>query len=243
MFIRILAATVFFICVIMIIYPWRMESRRQWQAHDLDQTISREDYLARKEVTATQKLPDSDPRKLKALKELADCYWQENKLESAEKILSDLWMQHEHNQKQGYDADYVDVMLMTAGVHRDQGKIDISQQNYEQIYYYDMHHTDAGTPKRAARDLNNLGVAYYMVGLSNPKQVDGMVFYQKSIDYFEAALKAYRELYGNGSQYEANALYNESLPLRDIGRRDRADEVRLQSHAIMAMVKRPCELP
>jgi tetratricopeptide (TPR) repeat protein len=243
MLLKILAAVVFLAFAILIIYPWRLESRRQWQEHDLDQAIARDDYLARREVTATQKLPDSDARKLKALQHLADCYWQENKLEAAEKILADLWVSHDRHQKPGYDADFVDVMLMTAGVHRDQGKEDTAQANYEQIYFYDMHHNDSDMTKHIARDLNNLGVAYYMVGLSNPKQVDGMVFYQKSIDYFEAALKSYRELYGDGSQYEANALYNESLPLRDIGRRERAEEARAQSRAIMASVKRPCELP
>ncbi|HEY9773876.1 MAG TPA: tetratricopeptide repeat protein [Planktothrix sp.] len=241
--IKIICAVLFFVFAVVAIYPWRIKSKNEWSQNDLNAKIVREHGKIRETVAATENLPPDDDRRLAALKQLADVDWQENKLDEAEKIVAGLWTHYEKNQKPNYDNNYADVMLMAAGIHRDQGRVDLSERNYDQIYFYDLHHEDSTTRKRIARDLNNLGVAYYLVGLSKPKNADGIEYYDKSIEYFEEALQNYRELYGANSQYEANTLYNESLSLRDSGQVAHAQEIRTQSDKLMSMVKRPCKLP
>lgn len=249
-FIAVLCLIVF---LVMLIYPWRLKNHEDTKLNNYDNKMTLVKYRAEHDMAACKNLAATDERKLQAMEAMADVHARLMELPQAEQLLADIWNARELSRQAQdarkdthYDEAFGRVMLRMAETHRDMGetgKLDQALQNYDTILWYDQTYTDQNTPKRLARDMNNLGVAHYLKGLSYAKKADGLSEYQKSIDYFEDALKRYRTLYGKDSQWEANALFNEALPLREIGRQADADKAKAEAMRISALVKRPCVLP
>lgn len=249
-FIAVLCLIVF---LVMLIYPWRLKNHEDNKLNNYDNKMSQIKYHAEHDMAVCKNLPMADERRLQAMEAMADVHARLMELPEAEQLLAEIWKAREVKRQEQdarkdthFDEAFGRIMLRMAETHRDMGetgKIDEAVQNYDTILWYDQRYTDQNTEKRLARDMNNLGVIHYLKGLSFPKKADGLAEYQKSIDYFEDALKRYRAIFGKDSQWEANTLYNEALPLREIGRQSDADKAKAEALRISSLVKRSCVLP
>lgn len=243
---RILIVSAIFLACVAALYPHRFVAweRAHGPGADYPDRLYFQMYLARRDLALSESLPKNDPQRLQTLIDVAQNFWYQTRYKEAEQILNDVLKTHgKPGQGAEYDDLYARAKLALAGVHRDCGAVDKSLADYKAMYAYDRTRTDDKSAARIARDWNNLGVAYYLMGSSKDSIAQGADDYRNALDAFDHAIKSYRKLDGFESQQEAMCLYHESIVLRDMGYVESGRATAMRAGNIMAKAPRACRLP
>jgi hypothetical protein len=243
---RAIAAVAVIVILVNATWAFRQSSWLSWKRKDYFGNLDAQVAQAEERVSAARSLPETDERRLSAEESLADLYCQAVKpdhagvpgprLVDAELLYTNLWLTRQKMSKR-YDPAFVRIMLKMAAVHRDMGKLSDAVKNYESIRLYESA-LDPKTDRRAARDLNNLGVIYYLAGLNHTHASEGAEEYSKANEYLTRALRSYSAVCGATSQEVATVLYNQYLVQRELGLRAQADSTKAQADIIFNSIKR-----
>jgi tetratricopeptide (TPR) repeat protein len=161
-------------------------------------SVAGDDHWKRlKELEAKQRaaLGDQTPATDLPARQLAETLWQEGKFPEAEKLLVE---SSPTAKPTGYDPTFVDKMLSLAAVSLDNADFARAIEHYELILTYDRKML-GNTSRETARDLNNLGVASYLLGQASEKEAARQGYFAKALDYYSQAEDITRRL-GNDQE-------------------------------------------
>ena len=234
--IRILIAGFFFLWIVMSILPIRILLNQKEQASDYQAQLSAEQFFGAKRLNAANTQSNDFDKRVEAALDLADVYWRKEKYNDAHTLYSNVW-QERSALDLPYDAKLTKAMFGLAGVHRDMGSLDTSEKSYEDLYNYER--TRLGPDdKRVIRDINNLGLIYYLRGKGTPDKEARERKWEESVKLLREALEKEKQVYGPDSQRVSATLSTLSFVLRDLGRKDESKVALEESLAISSKVKR-----
>ncbi len=141
-----------------------------------------------------------------------------------------------------YNEKWANANLRLAGVYRDMDSQGAALTCYESLLKYDKQYLPA-TDSRIARDLNNMGLMLYMIGLGKAEAPERMAEFKKSRSYLEQALALQEKINLGKSARAAATLWNLFLTCRDLGDQKAAEQYRAQAQAIDKSLNRVCREP
>ncbi len=141
-----------------------------------------------------------------------------------------------------YNEKWANANLRLAGVYRDMDSQGAALTCYESLLKYDQQYLPA-TDSRIARDLNNMGLMLYMIGLGKAEEPARVAEFQKSRNYLEQALALQEKINLGKSSRAAATLWNLFLTCRDLGDQKAAEQYRSRAQAIDKSLNRVCREP
>ncbi|MDZ4832899.1 MAG: hypothetical protein SGJ27_03785 [Candidatus Melainabacteria bacterium] len=241
-----LLVAVLYIWVIMVTMPYRREVIQNQDLTDyyanLDLEFSRakNDYESRKANANTKvdQLLDAEER-------LALLHWEKREYDRAVELLDDVVNKRKPAADAPYDDRYINSLLHLAGVYRDVNNWQVAEMQYQDVYSYDKRFFEKTDPdnSKIARDLNNLGLLYYLKGTSEKDEKSRNEVLKQSSGFLNEALKKYRAKLGADSPSEAISLWNLYLAERDQGNVDLANKLKAKAESIDAKMNRPVKAP
>lgn len=241
-----LLVAVLYIWVIMVTMPYRREVIQQQDLTDYYENLNRELDAAKRDYDARKANPKSDPDQLLDVEErLAMFYWEKREYDHAVELLDEVVRKRKPSDDAPYNEKYIASLLRLAGVFRDVNNWKIAEIEYQDVYNYDKKFFEKTDPdnSKIARDLNNLGLLYYLKGTSEKdEKVRNDTLKQASV-FLNDAIKKYQAKLGPDSPSEAISLWNLYLTERDQGNVDVANGLKLKAEAIDAKMNRPVKAP
>jgi tetratricopeptide (TPR) repeat protein len=211
--IRLALFIVFFLWVVRAPFAYRDSIR--------DSVLNRspEIYLPKQEreksqafIYASQHYKPGDPKRIKAISDLALVRWQQLLFDDAEKLYTMLL--NENKTASGFNQKQEEAMLHIATLLDVGCKFDQAILAYMEILDYDKKYFPIGDV-HIARDYNNLGLSTYLKALSKQKGVERTRLLKQASDFYKQALQIYRRL-PQAQQAIAVVLCNEQLASRDL---------------------------
>lgn len=241
-----LLVAVLYIWVIMVTMPYRREVIQNQDLTDyyanLDLEFSRakNDYESRKANANTKvdQLLDAEER-------LALLHWEKREYDRAVELLDDVVTKRKPAADAPYDDRYINSLLHLAGVYRDVNNWPVAETQYQEVYSYDKKFFEKTDPDntKIARDLNNLGLLYYLKGTGEKDEKPRNEILKQSSGFLNEAIKKYRAKLGENTPSEAISLWNLYLAERDQGNVDLANTLKAKAEAIDAKMNRPVKAP
>jgi hypothetical protein len=115
------------------------------------------------------------------------------------------------------------------------GQFSNAESWYKLIWTSDKEHLPK-SDSRIMRDLNNLGLVYYLSAMATPDNLERELQLSRANFYLIQAELAYRDQPNHDVQDEANTLDNRYLVLRELGNKSEAKTIRAQAARIHAKV-------
>lgn len=234
--IRILIAGFLFLWGVMAILPLRILLNQREQASDYQAQLSAEQFFGSKRLNAANTQSNDFEKRVEAALDLADVYWRKEKYNEAHSLFSNVWSERT-TLDLPYDEKLTKAMFGLAGVHRDMGSLDTAEQTYQDLYSYERTRLPPDD-KRVIRDMNNLGLMYYLRGKGTPDKAARERKWEDSVKMLREALEKEKKVYGPDSQRVSATLSTLSYVLRDLGRKDEGKAALEESLAIASQVKR-----
>lgn len=211
--------------------------------HEGDHWQSVDNEIAQKGLHAGQLLGKDrlKPDQLKEARELGYLYWQAHRLTDAAAIFRKLWQLDVQSGEQSlYNKAFVSDARDLGSVCMDLAAFTDALYVYEHLLDYDTRALGA-RHAQVACDLNNLGIAYYMSGNCQTREVERIRRWEQA----RACLNRAREiLAASGKALSADQAYNLltlSLIERDLGQIEDGRTAAKQAEAILAAPINQCK--
>ncbi|MBX3077073.1 hypothetical protein KF913_24395 [Candidatus Obscuribacterales bacterium] len=241
-----LLVAVLYIWVIMVTMPYRRNVIQQQDLTDYYATQEREFAYAKQAYETEKAKPNPNEEQLQLAQERLALYcWEKRDYDRAVELLDDLAKKRKPAEGAPYSEKYVDTLLRLAGVYRDVTNWKVAEMTYQEVMDYDkkfFENTDPNNVK-LARDLNNMGLFYYLKGTSEKEEAARNAILKQSSEFLNQAIKKYQAKLGPDSQSEGIALWNLYLTERDLGNVKEADAIKARAEAIDAKANRPVKAP
>jgi len=241
-----LLVAVLYVWVIMVTMPYRREVIQNQDLTDYYAALDRELASAKVQYEALQAKPNTNLEQLLVAEErLALFHWEKREYDRAVELLDDVVNKRKPAEGAPYDEKYISAKLRLAGVFRDVNNWPVAETQYNEIYDYDKKFFEASDPNNSklARDLNNLGLFFYLKGTSDKDENVRKETLKKASELLNEAIKKYQAKLGPDSPSEAISLWNLYLAERDQGNVNGADAIKAKAEAIDAKMNRPCKAP
>ncbi len=241
MLIRLLLLVVFFLWALLLPLPRRLFLQEQMPNNSRVTQLGKEEFLCLRAMTVTDKLSINDPERLKALFNLARLRHEQLRFVDAQRIYKQIIEARTTSAKRNYDETYVEALLNLASALREANDLNQAQSCYESALLYDQTFLSANDSK-IARDLNNLGINWYLKASSQVDRPKSRIFMTKANTLLEDASKIYA-LNRSSEQSLANTLATQYIVLRDLGDLKKAKQVQERALTIERKFKRLCIAP
>jgi hypothetical protein len=241
MLIRLLLLVVFFLWALLLPLPHRLFLREQMPNSSRVTQLAKEEFLCLRAITVTDKLSINDHERLTALFDLARLRYQQLRFADAERIYKQIIEARTRLAKRRYDEKYIQAMLNLAAILRAENSLNQAQSCYESVLLYDQTFLSANDSK-VARDLNNLGINWYLKASSQVDHPKQRIFMTKANTLLEDASKIYA-LNLSSEQGLANTLATQYIVLKDLGELKKAKQVQKRALIIERKFKRLCLAP
>jgi len=142
--------------------------------------------------------------------------WQEKKFKQAEKLLTNL-LDKQRTPQSDRSQNPIELKLELASLYLDQGKFEKAIEFYRGVLDLDRQHPSVASNAHVARDLNDLGVSFYMFGISSKDKEKGRQLLAQSLNYFKDAAQIYTSLPpGAGSVFQMRCVSeNQAIAQRE----------------------------
>lgn len=241
-----LLVAVLYIWVIMVTMPYRREVIQQQDLTDYYANLDRELETAKKYFEEDKNKQTTNPELLlEAEERLALLHWEKREYDRAVELLDEVVRKRKPADDAPYNEKYITSLLHIAGVFRDVNNWKVAELEYQEVYNYDKKFFEKTDPNNSkiARDLNNLGLLYYLKGTSETDEKVRNEMLKQSSLYLNDAIKKYQAKLGSDSQSEAISLWNLYLTERDQGNEELANSLKAKAEAIDAKMNRPVKAP
>ncbi len=243
MLIRILLILALFVYVLCASIPIRLAAKEREELKDYDKAVEREEYAAVANYNKVHTEPKTtDAEKAKAVRELGLVYWLQRRYPDALPLIEGNVVFFAKDKDKQYSTDYSSALLDLASLCRDMGDYTKAEEHFKSVLEYDRKFLGEKDIK-IARDLNNLGVLYYMKAGTFQDLKSRREWLEKSKENLEPALALYKETTSAESQQVGNTLWNLVLVIRDLGQETKAEELKKQALAIDAKANRLVQAP
>lgn len=241
-----LLIAVLYAWVIMATMPYRRDVIQRQDLTDYYNTLDRELANAQNNYEALKNDAKANPEQLiDAQERLALYHWEKRNYDRAVELLDEVCRKRKPADDAPYDEKYISSTLRMAGVFRDVNNWTAAELNYRTVLDYDkkfFEKTDPDNPK-IARDLNNLGLLYYLKGTSEKEEAKRNATLKEASGYLNEAIKKYQAKLGPDSASEAISLWNLYLTERDQGNVKEAEGIKAKAAAIDEKMNRPVKAP
>jgi hypothetical protein len=237
---------VLYVWVIMVTMPYRREVIQQQDLTDYYANLDRELAIAKNDYEDKKNSPKTLPEKLLESEEaLALFHWEKREYDKAVVFLDEIVRKRKPADGAPYDEKYINSLLHLAGVYRDVNNWQYAEMQYQDTLKYDKKFFETSDPNNSkiARDLNNLGLLYYLKGTSEQDEKKRNEILKQSSAYLQDAIKKYQAKLGPDSPSEAISLWNLYLAERDQGNVDYSNTLKAKAEAIDAKMNRPVKAP
>lgn len=234
-----LIAACIFLWVLMAVMPARLAIMKEAEENSYDSQLVKDEYVCLRKLADTP-LTDTEARTDLLMNYANLCACRE-KYDRAGSLYRHIW-QERGGLNLPYDEKLVAVMVAMAEMNRDMGALDLSASCYQNVYHYDYHRLPQSDPK-LIRDLNNLGLIYYLEGKGTKDKTQQMSKFQKAYEHLSAAIARQRQTYGSDSQAEGGSLSTMAFLLRDMGRIEESKQALAQAGKIAAKIPRVAHAP
>jgi hypothetical protein len=241
-----LLVALLYIWVIMVTMPNRRHVIQEQDATDYYATLDREFAYAKSAYETEKAKPNPNPEQLLIAQErLALYHWEKRDYDPAVELLDDIVKKRKPPEGAPYSEKYIDTLMRLAGVYRDVNNWKVAEMTYNEVFDYDKKFFQASDPDnvKLARDLNNLGLFYYLKGTSEKDEAARNAILKQSSDFLNQAIKKYQAKLGPDSPSEAISLWNLYLTERDRGNVSEANAIKAKAEAIDAKMNRPVKAP
>src|SRR5579883_2660732 len=216
----ILLLGLLYIWVIVATWPYRMEVRRHYEETDHTNVLERQYLFAQKRYEELKAKPNVNQEELLDAQEAFALYsWEKKDFIKAMELFQDIVRQRTPKEGEPYNERYVSCLLRLAGIQRDIPAFVDAERNYAAALDYDKKFFEKTDPNNTKidRDLNNLGLLYYMEATSENDNAKREALMKKAEASLNDAVKRYQEKLGPQSPSEGISLWNLYLVERDLG--------------------------
>lgn len=234
-----LIASGIFIWVLMAIMPARLAIMQEAEENGYDSKLVKDEYILLRELADTP-VTDTDARTQILMNYANLCVCREH-YDRADLIYRQIW-QERSKLNLPYDKTLVSAMVAMAEMDRDMGALDESVSCYQTVYDYDYRRLPQSDAK-LIRDLNNLGLIYYLKGKGTADKTERLAIFQKGQEHLSAAIARQRQIYGPDSQAEGKSLSTMGFLLRDMGRAAESRQALQRAGLIEAKITKVANAP
>lgn len=239
---KILLLIAIFAAVLGATYPIQKQAVEEEKATHYDNQVLIEANRTRSRYLAAVKHPEKLDELLAAGDAYASALTSQQLFDQAAKIYQDQLMLTWGRVNNAYNEKWANANMHLAGVLRDMDSQSPALICYESVLKHDQQFLPP-TDLRIARDLNNMGLMEYMIGMGKAEMPDRLVEFKKSRDYLEKALALFTRD-GQGSAAKAAAtMWNLYLTCRDMGDEGAANQYRDKAQIIDKSLNRLCREP
>lgn len=243
MLVRLLLIIALFGYVLCASIPIRQAAVEREELRDYNKAVEREEYTAVANYNKVHTDPQATTQeKAKAVRELGLVYWLQRKYPDALPLIEGNVVFFAKDKDKQYSNDYASALLDLASLSRDMGDYAKAEEHFKEVLAYDQKFLGDKDIK-VARDLNNLGVLYYMKAGTFHDRKTRREWLDKAQEILDQSLALYKETTGEGSQQVGNTLWNLVLVTRDLGQEFKSAELRKQALAIDAKANRLSQAP
>lgn len=243
MLIRLLLILALFVYVLCASIPIKRAAVEREELRNYDKLLEREEWAAVQNYNkAISDLAETDPKRAKAVRELGLSYWLQRRYPDALPLIQANVAFFAVDKDKQHSDDYSTALFDLASLCRDMGDYIKAEQHFKEVLEYDRKSLGDKDIK-VARDLNNLGVFYYMKAGTYQDLKTRKEWLDKAKESLEQSLSLYKEKTGEDSQQVGNNLWNLFLVSRDLGQETRAEELKKQAQAIDAKANRVSQAP
>jgi tetratricopeptide (TPR) repeat protein len=235
--VKVLIVILLFVGVLGATYPVQHQIVQEARLKNYDINLAREVAITEADYLAALKHPEQVDKYLAASTAHAQVMTSSLNFAGAAKIYQDqlaaTWglKQGEHNEK------WADASRRLAGAYRDLDQQGAALVCYKSVLEHDQKYLPPQDP-RIARDLNNMGLMHYLIGMGKAVAADRTIEFKKAKDYLLQAL-AINEKNNQGNSGKAAAtLSNLFLVCRDLGEEDLAKTYQKRAKDIDKSFKR-----
>ncbi len=184
---------------------------------------------------AMAKDPNSEET-LQAGERLAITYWEKKNIDQAVVVIDDVSRKRRLASQNKYNEAFVSSVLIYAGILRDVANWTAAESYYQEVFAYDKKFLEKSDPnsQKIARDLNNLGLLFFLRATSELDPKVRSDYLKQSSDYLNQAIKMYQTKLGEGSPSEAISLWNLYFTEREQGNLKLANSLKQRAEAIDA---------
>ncbi len=243
MLVRVLLILALFVYVLCASIPIKQAAIEREELKDYNKAVEREEYSAVANYNKVHTDPKATPEeKAKAVRELGLVYWLQRRYPDALPLIEGNVVFFAKDNDKQYSNDYASALLDLASLSRDMGDYTKAEEHFKAVLAYDQKFLGDKDIK-VARDLNNLGVLYYMKAGTYQDLKTRREWLDKSLENLNQSLALYKQSTGDDSQQVGNTLWNLVLVTRDLGQEFKSAELRKQALAIDAKANRLSQAP
>ncbi len=201
-------------------YDWRLSMQEQYWSH-INQSLA--------------KLPANNEKKLDAEEQLASVLALEHQYKLATFLYNSVWRERMKTITGKYNPRIAHTLQSMGFLDLDLGEIETCEDCYKSAWDYDKTRLPPGDA-RITRDLNNLGVIYYLLAMVATDKLQRQLQFERSNFFLLQALMSSRQAPGHDPERQANILDNQFLVLRDTDRLQQAQVVKHQAESLHHLI-------
>ena len=240
---KILLLVAIFAAVLGTTYPKQRIAIAEEEATNYDNVLIHEALARQKNYEAIDKNEASTTdERLAAGNAYADSLTSQQRFEEAAKIYQDQLALTWGLVSNGYNQKWVDASMHLAGAHRNLDNQGPALVCYESVLKHDQQFLPANDP-RIVRDLNNMGLMHYLIGMGKAEASERKKEFQISRDYLEQALSILDKNNQGSTAKAAATLWNLFLTCRDLEDSAAADQYKARAQTIDKSFNRVCREP
>jgi hypothetical protein len=228
---------VLFCFALVIVNTWSI--RRQFLAKAKRQNYDLRLYMQEQYWShinqSLEKLPANNEKKLDAEEQLASVLALEHQYKLATFLYKTVWRERMKTITRKYNPRIVHTLQSMAFLDLDLGNIEACEDCYKSAWDYDKTRLAAGDA-RVTRDLNNLGVLYYLLATVTTDRLQRQLQFERSNFFLLQALMSSRQAPDHDTERQANILDNQYLVLRDTERLQQAQAVKRQAESLHYLI-------
>lgn len=244
---KILLLVAIFVAVLGATYPKQRAAIQEEQATNYDNTLEHEairtqaQYEAALKNTAQNGAANTDEL-IATGNAYAAVLTSQQKFEEAAKIYQDQLALTWGLVNNAYNEKWANASMHLAGAHRNLDNQPAALVCYDSVLKHDQQFLPAHDP-RIVRDLNNIGLMHYLIGMGKSEAADRKIEFKISRDYLEQALTILDKNNQGTSAKAAATLWNLFLTCRDLSDDAAANQYKARAQAIDKSLNRVCREP
>ncbi len=240
---KILLLLAIFVAVLGATYPKQRAAIQEEQATNYDNTLVHDSMRAQAKYEAALKsTTENTDERLATGNAYAAALTSQQRFEEAAKIYQDQLALTWGLVNNAYNEKWATASMHLAGAHRNLDNQPAALVCYDSVLKHDQQFLEANDP-RIVRDLNNIGLMHYLIGMGKSEALDRKNEFKVSRDYLEQALSLLdKNNQGNTAKASAT-LWNLYLTCRDLDDNAAANQYKVRAQTIDKSLNRVCREP
>ncbi|CAN5308748.1 hypothetical protein BH11CYA1_BH11CYA1_46960 [soil metagenome] len=240
---KILLLVAIFVGVLGATYPKQRAAIEEEKASNYDNALMHQSMVSQKNFDAVEKNSSSTAeQRIAAGDAYAASLTSQQRFEEAAKIYQDQLALTWGLVNNGYNQKWSDASMHLAGAHRNLDNQGAALVCYDSVLKHDQQFLAANDP-RIVRDLNNIGLMHYLIGMGKANSDERKKEFQVSRDYLEQALAILDKGNQGSSAKAAATLWNLYLTCRDLDDSNAANQYKARAQTIDKSFNRVCREP